>query len=333
MEKVRARIGSWLPVLVLTAVAFATGLGFSSFIHRVNPNSLERGTVELSRLTSPFLECSGELNGDAKLVRARRSVVSLVREAQQADPSLRVSVYARDLNNGPWIGVDERELFVPASLNKVPVLIYVLARAESDPSSLDQLLTYPGPEAMESESSLGEEMADHRMEAGAEYSIRDLLFRMIGFSDNHAKELLMGGVSEADVEALMQIVHAGNTTVDGRLLTDAKTYASIFRVLYNANFLDRGMSEYALDLLTRSHFQEGIRRYIPEEIPIASKFGFSEDPSGRPRAARVHECGIIYQPDAPYVLCVMTRSEQASEAEMAEVMAQVSRTIWTIKTE
>jgi len=171
------------------------------------------------------------------------------------------------------------------------------------------------------------------MEPGASYSYRDLLFRMIAYSDNHAKELLLEGISEAEIEALMQVVHAGCTLVDGKYATNAKTYASIFRILYNSNFLGRGMSEYALELLTRSYFQAGIRRFIPEEIVIASKFGFNAEHGDQPHSAELHECGIIYQPDAPYVLCVMTNSRQSDPEEMAEVIANISRIVWATKTE
>jgi beta-lactamase class A len=294
---------------------------------------MEQASVDHTRLTSPFLEIAGEPNGDAKIVRARQPLLSFIRGEQENDPTLRVSVYARDLYNGPWIGIDEGELFVPASLNKVPVLIYILAQAESDPTLLDQSLVYPGPEAMTSPSSLEEGMDEFRMEAGTSYTYRDLLFRMIAYSDNHAKELLMVGISEADIEALMQVVHAGSTLVDTRYAVDAKTYASFFRILFNSNFLGRAMSEYALYLLTQSHFQGGIRRFIPEEVTIASKFGFNDSHGDMPHSAELHECGIIYQPEAPYVLCVMTRSGGRSVDEMAETIAQVSRIVWNTKTQ
>ena len=121
--------------------------------------------------------------------------------------------------------------------------------------------------------------------------------------------------------------------MDDEYATNAKTYASIFRILFNSNFLGRGMSEYALELLTRSYFQAGIRRFIPEEVIIASKFGFNDDHGDQPHSAELHECGIIYQPDAPYVLCVMTKSGQGDPEEMAEVIANVSRIVWITKTE
>jgi len=76
-----------------------------------------------------------------------------------------------------------------------------------------------------------------------------------------------------------------------------------------------------------------LRRFIPQEITIASKFGFFREPKGRPRSAQLHECGIIYQPGAPYVLCVMTRAENCSDDRMAEVLANVSRIVWEVKTQ
>lgn len=47
-----------------------------------------------------------------------------------------IGVYVRNLNNGPWFGINENEKYSPASLMKVPILMTFLKWIELDPSIL-----------------------------------------------------------------------------------------------------------------------------------------------------------------------------------------------------
>lgn len=293
---------------------------------------VERSTIEIHRLTSPFLECPGEMNADLSLVEARTAVSSFVGQAQDRDPSLLVSMYARDLNNGPWIGIDEAIPFVSASLAKVPVMVYHLAMAEGDPSLLEREVVFPGSEFMQSEDSGAGVPEERRLRAGEAYAVSDLLLRMIAFSDNHARELLMEGVPPAAVNDMMRTFHADMGLQDGEWVISARSYATIFRTLYNATFLGRAMSEYALSLLSQSQYQGGLRRFIPEDVTIASKYGYFLGGRAGIAGRQFHECGIVYQPGHAYLLCVMTKSERASQEDLAEIVANVSRIIWQVKT-
>ena len=83
-----------------------------------------------------------------------------------------------------------------------------------------------------------------------------------------------------------------------------------FRVLYNATYLNRENSELALSLLTRTRFQKGIRAGIEDQnVVVASKFGErSYDGPDRPKDDKeLHDIGIVYLEENPYILCVMTK--------------------------
>jgi beta-lactamase class A len=288
----------------------------------------ERGSLEINRLTSPWLECAGQLNADFKLGEARGEAEAFITDRQLRDPTLRISVYARDLNNGPWIGIDERELFAPASLSKVPVMLFVLAEAEKDPTLLNRRLVYPGPDGMEGSDNMENAPEEWRMVPGQAYDYQDLLFRMIALSDNHARDLLRQGIPERDLLGLMATIHAEEVQVGDRRLISPKSFNTFFRVLYNSTLLSRSMSEYALAILAQSYFMDGLRKYIPEDIPIASKFGFHTGFTDGAPDTQFHECGIVYQPGSPFTLCVMTRSAQSTPDELVEMVAQLSHIIW-----
>lgn len=326
----RKATGGWTAILL---VVLAPILGCA---HTPEPTPLpaaatERETLETARLTSPFLECPGIANADEHLVLARGAIRRFLEGARIADPGLRASVYARDLNNGPWIGIDENQVFFPASLSKVPVMLFILDLAEADPTILQRELVYPGPEGMTSANNMEGEGGDRQMEAGRAYSYEELLSRMIAHSDNHAMELLMADHDPEDVMALMRTMHSEGDFVDGELMMSPKVYAAFFRVLYNATLVNRHLSEYGLQLLTQGEFGAGLRYHIPKDVPVASKFGLRTDRWMGTGDLSFHECGIVYMPDSPYVLCVMTSSSTSSGEQLEAIVADVSRIVWEEK--
>jgi hypothetical protein len=291
----------------------------------------EQQTLAINRLTSPYLECPGIINSDLRLTGARRRVADLLQDLRAGDPGLSVSLYARDLNNGPWIGIDQDEAYPPASLSKVPVMLYILSAAESDPELLGRTLTYPGPARMPSKGNMDWAPPELRMVPGQAYTYEDLLYRMIALSDNHARDLLLTQISEADLAGMMASLHAEEIHTGGRVLMTPRALSTYFRVLYNSTLLGRAMSEYGLALLSDSFLEDGLRKYLPPEITVASKFGFThaEPPSTE---VHFHECGIVYQPGSPYILCVMTRSASETADDLVEIVARVSRIVWEEET-
>lgn len=329
VDQVRGRLVRAAVVVGLMGVGFAGGWVLHGAPFARDASGTERQAHRLGRLTSPFLECVGQINADRGLVRVRTAVLRYIRQAQQRDPSLRVSVYARDLNNGPWIGIDEQAAeYTPASLWKVPLMLYILTLSEGDPDLLDREILFPGPEHMKREDTVVGAPGEVRMQPGRRYAVRELLFRMIANSDNHAEELLLTGIGKADVDRLLYAINASDSYVSGEPMINARTYASLFRVLYNATLVSRPRSEFALGLLTRSYFRNGLRRHIPEDVEVASKFGLYVRPGSGARETQLHECGIVYHPRSPYILCVLTKSASASPDRLSDVLATVSRLVW-----
>jgi beta-lactamase class A len=96
-----------------------------------------------------------------------------------------------------------------------------------------------------------------------------------------------------------------------------QSYSLFLRVLYNATYLDRDYSEMLLQLLSQSDFSKGIEAGVPDGIRIAQKFGDARIPNaqGQQIGVELQNCGIVYYPDHPYVLCVMTKGTTISVLE------------------
>ena len=318
-------------------VIIGVGLGRMDFSSRAQATEstfhgsgeFEQAEIGFFSLTSPFLESLGERDYDPRLRRARAHILNHIEALQEADPTLRVSVYARDLLNGPWIGIDARMPFQPASLMKVSVLSHSLARMESDPGLRERAFLYHGPAAMPGPDNLLDRPAEERMEPGRSYSFEELLERMIAYSDNHAKDLILTGVETSEIDDFMLATGIPKIVEGSRAVMNVRAYGALFRILYNSTLFSRPSSEYALSLLSRGRFKDGIRAPIPPGITVASKFAIHRDPDDPERATQLHECGIVYAEAAPYVLCVMTSSGRQTVEELAKILAEISEITFT----
>ncbi|MHB8709527.1 MAG: serine hydrolase, partial [Desulfuromonadales bacterium] len=68
---------------------------------------------------------------------------------------------------------------------------------------------------------------------------------------------------------------------------------------------------------------DGLTAGLPKSIEVAHKFGERGDLAG---AMQLHDCGVIYHPDTPYLLCVMTRGDQHNQ--MTAAIAETSRMVY-----
>ena len=255
-------------------------------------------------LISPLLECAQDETSFKELTPFKQRVIDLINGYKKELKISEVSVYFRDMNNGPWFGINERAQFSPASLLKVPVMISYLKNAEHDPGILNKKYTYKSKEPIA--PNLFIDIPDeYKLEDGKEYTVEELIEAMITISDNNASSILSLNTDPFLLNNFF--LKLGLTIADSEEnFMTTKDYASFFRILYNASYLDKDMSEKALSLMTPKLFKYGIVNTVPLEIPVASKFGIrliSENEK------QFHDCDIVYYPGHPYSLCIMTRGD------------------------
>ncbi|MBI4134152.1 MAG: serine hydrolase [Candidatus Terrybacteria bacterium] len=271
------------------------------------------------RFIDPLLDC--RQNDARREIRPfQRELAGRVDELRARGRASHISVYFRDLRNGSWIGIGEKEDFLPASLLKVPLMMSILRAAEASSGLLDEQVSISTqtPAYGVQRFSMPSELV-----AGSAYPIGHLVSAMIRSSDNTAMWELFrrfGGSGMHDIYEELGLPSPANGVPDHLRVKD---YASIFRLLYNASYLGRSMSEKALEELAHSEFGAGISASIPRSIPVAHKYGERALPSGE---KQLHDCGIVYYPGSPYVLCVMTRGRDW--AALAEVIQSVSATAY-----
>ena len=96
----------------------------------------------------------------------------------------------------------------------------------------------------------------------------------------------------------------------------------LLRVLFNSSILKPESSEFALQLLTQSGYNAGIAKYIDPSVKIARKFGERVYAGNQ----QLHETGIFYYKDRPYILTVMTKGPD--NLALPAVLADVSQMVY-----
>ena len=244
-----------------------------------------------------------------------------------------VGVYFRDLENGPTFGINSGKLFISSSLIKLPTAMTILRLAEQDPNILQSKILYKNEIPSDNQDFAPAE----KMKVGSTYTVDDLITRSLKYSDNAANELLVDELTRISPnEDLifntfrdLGLVVPGDVT-KGDLST--KSYSSLLRLLYNASFLSKENSEKILSILDKATFKQGLEDGVPHGIKVASKFGEREldfvSASGQimGRVDELHDCGIIYYPKNPYMLCIMTKGQDFDI--LAKIISNVSKMVY-----
>jgi beta-lactamase class A len=255
---------------------------------------------------NPLLECDMSQNAvEGKDLRVLKQKIKTAIENKKKEQGIsHVSVYFRDLNNGPWIGVEEKAPFSPSSLLKVPLMIAILKDAETNPRILQQRLTYTDREDANAFENINPSKAIMR---GKPYTVEELIHFTIVYSDNNAYLLLLKNFPQTKLIKVYSELGV-EVPYDSKKedFMSVKEYASFFRILFNASYLNREMSMKALKMLSVVDYKNGIIAGVPATVGVAHKFG-ERSLGVAGEIKQLHDCGIVYYPNHPYLLCVMTR--------------------------
>ncbi len=292
-------------LISILIIAASIGAGFlfgSVYGRKDNPNQEihYNSGIGKYKFINPLLECDAIENLSNKKINDIKSKVQDLINEELGEGNINfASVYFRDLNNGPWFGINEKEEFMPGSLLKVPLMISIFKIAESNHGILQEEILYQG-----GDTSYQYFKPEKKIEPGKIYTVEDLIEAMIKYSDNSAAVILSQYIAPEQIKE--SYIELGvEVPLGSQYFMSVRTYATFFRILYNATYLNREFSEKALEILSQATFKDGLRGGVPPDIAIAHKFG--EKDISENNTNQLHNCGIIYEPNKPYLLCVMSR--------------------------
>jgi beta-lactamase class A len=225
------------------------------------------------------------------------------------------SFYASHLPTGTPIKARERDVYVAASLLKLPFAMDVMRQVDMGQVSLDEHV------------KIKQQFADNRFgnlykkPVGSYISVEEALSLTLVESDNTAlnvlKSLPLGRSSSESVLKTLDIraVYDANTET----LIDTQSYGQILRCLYYSCYLSKQSSEYVLKLLSQAP-ADGISLGLPDGVKVAHKIGVSQPIKS--------DCGIVYAKNDNYIFCMMLKTDRGKASQItANVSAMVYKSM------
>lgn len=322
----------FLVVVSFFAIGIATGwIAHSTFAGQPLGVQQELKSLRLNgyKFISPLLTCDTVNDNSSQQLEALQNKVERLIDEEKTKKDIDVaSVYIRDFNRGESMGVNLEEKYFPASLGKVPIAIAIYKMAESAPDILNKkelwsdATDYNKPQEIKPANAL---------QPGTSYTVSEALEKMIKYSDNNSYVFLSKYVSPEIFKSTysdlrIPLPENQQEPVD---YMSAKDFSYFLRVLYNSTYLRKDYSEKVLELLSQSDFKEGLAKKIPESVPVAHKYGLKSvaDSSGNYVSHELHDCGITYSGQNPYLLCVMTKST-SSLSDTEKSIANISELVF-----
>ena len=254
---------------------------------------------------------------DNLVVRYMPLRTQVIETIDSTDPDGVYGFYFEDLETGSWVGINEKEKFIPASLFKVHFMIAVLKNVEDGKMSINDKVTLT-EEDLDSISSVL-----YSKGPGFQVSVRDLLHFSANESDNTAIRALSRQVSVDDVFKVSVMTGFPLPKINGTkesALVSSKEYSNVFRSLYFSNYLKRPFSQFALSILSKTSFNSGIPAGVPSDVSVAHKVGFWEE------SGSYHDCGIVYSKGGNYLICVMSSNTHHFKAD--ETTRKISKVVY-----
>jgi beta-lactamase class A len=283
--------------------------------------------------TSKYKYINTELRCDSKLIikksayaQLKYKLLEFIEENKEQNNTEEVSIYFRDLQNGPTLGIDEHKAFSPASLLKVPLLLTYFNLQDSTVGLFERKLILE----KKVDDVVQNVVPKESIAPNVEYAVSDLLRYMIKYSDNESYYLLLEYLREISPEKdLLKETFVDLGIIDPQSFTDqtlsVKAYGSIFVQLYHSSYFNnKETSEKVLTILADIDWKDGLNAGVPEGIQVAHKFGERNDYKNNLK--QLHDCGVVYFPENPYLLCVMTRGKDFSK--LAGVIAEISKMVY-----
>lgn len=316
-----------LVAIAIFYVGFSVGKRHAPEREQISDNPINSSNKEIRqagyKFINPLLEC--EVDNSSPILKSSELKIkkNIQEEIIEKNSDAEIALYYRDLKNGPAFGINEQSQYSPASLLKVPLMIAYYKYAENDPNIFEKEISFNNA----SPTFTQKFQPGKHIELGNKYTIRQLMESMIKYSDNEATNLLFQNMNSDDLNSIFNDlgINAPDLYNPDNSIS-VKDYASFFRILYNASYLNRNFSEQALDLLSTVDYKNGLVAGVPTETLISHKFGERESLSEDKQVVRqLHDCGIVYHPSRPYLICIMTRGKNFEN--LSDIIVKVSKII------
>jgi hypothetical protein len=314
-----SKITAYAAIIVLTAMLLAgkSHHDAPAVVNEYDPCSPKVDVTrhELNRLTRPYL-LNDEYVECGNLSAVKDQLTQYIEEAKKRGEATDISVYLRKPSTLSWFEINGSTMYMPSSIMKISIMIHYLLEARIRPEALQQKIYFE----KHNDELNQQNILTNRLQENRYYTVKELLYALIAHSDNDASSLLAKNMDEKVYKELFEDLNLPEPDIfHSDYEMNVVQCSKFFRLLYTANYLGREMSELGLELMTHCDFKEGILQGVDSTVTVAHKFGERTGNGFK----ELHEGGIVYVDNHPYILCIMTRGTDYEK--LSDVIGNISR--------
>jgi beta-lactamase class A len=227
-----------------------------------------------------------------------------------------------DADGRVWAEHRADELFITASVIKVPILLALAAEVDAGKFAWTEVVP------PEREDAAGSGVLQHL--SPLPYTLRDLATLMIIVSDNRATNRIIDLVGMERITGYCAAAGWRKTVLARRMMDFAarnlgrenystpREMADLFVRLLQGKLLASGTTTLVLEILSAQQLDDRLPAWMPQEMRIAHKTGGLPDVQ--------NDSGILYFPSGPVIASVFT-NDLAAQAEGRLAIQEIGRAI------
>ena len=224
--------------------------------------------------------------------------------------------YVIRLDSGFSYGVNENDIFEPASLNKLPIMLAMYIEAENGNIDLETVYVLKDSDKVAGSGSL------YGKSEGYELTYRDILSYMGKESDNTAANIAKKLLGEEKIKQAINTMRMDSTVVIGENQeTTPRDIGIFFEKIWEGDVISKKHRDELLGFLTDTIYEEWLAAGILSTVDVAHKYGRE--------VHVVNDAGIVFT-DEPFVLVLL--SEGVVEREADQVFPELAELIYEIET-
>lgn len=225
--------------------------------------------------------------------------------SQARDYKGKSAIVVKDLKMNWEVDLNKDRLFPSASLVKIPIMAAVFKAGQSGRINLGSKLKLKAPDKVSGSGDL------KNMAPDSEFSIEELVERMIISSDNTATNMLIELLGFSFLNNSFREFGLKKTNLSRKMMefgdrkngvenyTTAEDMSYILEKIYRNKLCNTFVSRKCLELLKRQKTRDRIPAQLPGHIVVAHKTGLE--------MKVCHDVGIVYAPQGDFLICVLTR--------------------------
>ena len=248
------------------------------------------------------------LNKERVLLERKKAQWSVLRQeisSQARNFKGRSGIVVKDLKMNWEVSLNKEEVFVSASLVKIPIMAAVFGAAQSGKIKLESRIKLKSSDKVSGSGEL------KNMPAGRDFSIEELVERMVISSDNTAANMLIELLGFGFLNNSFKEFGLKNTNLARKMMefgdrkngvenyTTAEDTSYLLEKIYRNKLCNSFVSEKCLGLLKRQKTRDRIPAQLPDDIIVAHKTGLE--------MKACHDAGIVFAPRGDFLICVLTK--------------------------